>query len=37
MMRLWLAKAGIIVGGRWQVNPIRLREVLVDIAAKPSE
>ncbi|MFC6792972.1 restriction endonuclease [Methylobacterium komagatae] len=28
MMRLWLAKAGVIVGGRWQVNSIRLREVL---------
>jgi site-specific DNA-methyltransferase (cytosine-N4-specific) len=28
MMRLWLAKAGVIVGVRWQVNPIRLREVL---------
>jgi site-specific DNA-methyltransferase (cytosine-N4-specific) len=28
MMRLWLAKAGVIVGSRWQVNTIRLREVL---------
>lgn len=28
MMRLWLAKAGVIVGSRWQVNPIRLRAVL---------
>ncbi len=28
MMRLWLAKAGVIVGKRWQVNPIRLRAVL---------
>lgn len=28
MMRLWLAKAGVIVGARWQVNPIRLRAVL---------
>lgn len=28
MMRLWLAEAGIIVGSRWQVNPIRLRAVL---------
>lgn len=28
MMRLWLAKAGVIVGNRWQVNPIRLRAVL---------
>lgn len=28
MMRLWLAKTGVIVGARWQVNPIRLRAVL---------
>lgn len=28
MMRLWLAQAGVIVGARWQVNPIRLRAVL---------
>lgn len=28
MMRLWLAKSGVIVGSRWQVNPIRLRAVL---------
>jgi hypothetical protein len=28
MMRLWLAKAGVIVGARWQVDPIRLRQVL---------
>lgn len=28
MMRLWLAKAGVIVGSRWLVNPIRLRAVL---------
>jgi site-specific DNA-methyltransferase (cytosine-N4-specific) len=28
MMRLWLAKAGIIMGARWQVNTIRLRAVL---------
>ena len=28
MMRLWLAKAGVIVGARWRVNPIRLRAVL---------
>lgn len=28
MMRLWLAKAEVIVGARWQVNPIRLRAVL---------
>lgn len=34
MMRLWLAKAGVIVGSRWQVNPIRLRAVL---GTDPSE
>jgi site-specific DNA-methyltransferase (cytosine-N4-specific) len=28
MMRLWLAKAGVIVGARWQVNPIRVRQIL---------
>ena len=28
MMRLWLAKAGVIIGNRWQVDPIRLRAVL---------
>jgi site-specific DNA-methyltransferase (cytosine-N4-specific) len=28
IMRLWLAKAGVIVGARWQVNPIRVREIL---------
>lgn len=28
MMRLWLAKSGVIVGNRWQVNPIKLRAVL---------
>lgn len=28
MMRLWLAKAGIFVGSRWQVDDLRLREVL---------
>ena len=28
MMRLWLAKAGVITGTRWQVNPVRLRAVL---------
>lgn len=28
MMRLWLAKAGVITGERWQINSIRLREVL---------
>jgi len=27
-MRLWLAKAGVITGTRWQVNPVRLRAVL---------
>ncbi|HEY8595155.1 MAG TPA: restriction endonuclease [Devosiaceae bacterium] len=34
MMRLWLAKAGVIVGSRWQVNTIRLRAVL---GADPEE
>lgn len=34
MMRLWLAKAGVIAGSRWQVNPIRLRAVL---GTDPSE
>jgi hypothetical protein len=28
MMRLWLAKARVIVGSRWQVNPIRVRAIL---------
>ena len=28
MMRLWLAKAGIFVGKRWQVNSHRVEEVL---------
>jgi len=28
IMRLWLEKAGVIVGSRWQVNTIRLRDVL---------
>ncbi len=28
MMRLWLAKAGVFVGSRWQVDEIRLQEVL---------
>jgi len=28
MMRLWLAKAGIFVGSRWQIDDLRLREVL---------
>ncbi|HEV2472326.1 MAG TPA: hypothetical protein VGS41_06660 [Chthonomonadales bacterium] len=28
MMRLWLAKAGIIIGRRWQVDQIRLQDVL---------
>jgi len=28
MMRLWLEKAGVFVGGRWQVNEIRLKKVL---------
>lgn len=28
MMRLWLEKAGVFVGGRWQVDEIRLKKVL---------
>ncbi len=28
MMRLWLEKAGVFVGSRWQVDDIRLQEVL---------
>jgi len=28
IMRLWLAKAGVFVGERWQVDEIRLQEVL---------
>lgn len=28
IMRLWLAKAGVFVGARWQVDSLRLREVL---------
>ena len=28
MMRLWLAKAGVFVGRRWQVNPLRVEEIL---------
>ena len=28
MMRLWLAKAGVFVGKRWQVNPHRVEEIL---------
>jgi len=28
IMRLWLAKAGVFVGTRWQIDTIRLREVL---------
>lgn len=28
MMRLWLAKAGVVVGARWQVDDLRLQEVL---------
>lgn len=34
MMRLWLAKAGIFVGSRWQTDEIKLREVL---GTDPSE
>jgi site-specific DNA-methyltransferase (cytosine-N4-specific) len=28
MMRLWLAKAGVFVGKRWQIDDLRLRAVL---------
>ena len=28
MMRLWLAKAGIFVGGRWQIDPFRIEDIL---------
>lgn len=28
MMRLWLAKAGVFVGARWQIDNLRLKEVL---------
>jgi site-specific DNA-methyltransferase (cytosine-N4-specific) len=28
MMRLWLAKAGVFVGDRWQIDEARLKEVL---------
>ena len=28
MMRLWLAKAGVFIGSRWQVNERRIEEVL---------
>ena len=28
MIRLWLAKAGVFVGSRWQVDPFRVEEIL---------
>jgi site-specific DNA-methyltransferase (cytosine-N4-specific) len=28
MMRLWLVKAGVVLGARWQIDEIRLQEVL---------
>ena len=28
MMRLWLAKAGVFAGARWQVDPFRVEEIL---------
>jgi site-specific DNA-methyltransferase (cytosine-N4-specific) len=34
MMRLWLAKAGVFVGVRWQIDEIRLQEVL---GTKPAD
>jgi site-specific DNA-methyltransferase (cytosine-N4-specific) len=34
MMRLWLAKAGVFVGSRWQIDPLRLQDIL---GAKPED
>ena len=34
MIRLWLAKAGVFVGSRWQIDDIRLQEIL---GAGPSD
>jgi len=34
IMRLWLAKAGVFVGSRWQIDTMRLQEVL---GANPNE
>lgn len=28
MMRLWLEKAGVFVGGRWQIDPHRVEDIL---------
>ena len=28
MMRLWLARAGVFVGSRWQVDPFRVEDIL---------
>lgn len=28
MMRLWLAKAGVFIGRRWQVDPLRIEDIL---------
>ena len=28
MMRLWLAKAGVFVGARWQINTHRIEDIL---------
>lgn len=28
MMRLWLAKAGVFVGNRWQIDELRLKEII---------
>lgn len=28
MMRLWLAKAGVFVGSRWQIDPYRVEDIL---------
>lgn len=34
MMRLWLAKAGVFVGSRWQIDPHRIEDIL---GLKPDE
>lgn len=34
IMRLWLAKAGVFVGSRWQIDPLRLQHIL---GAKPED
>lgn len=34
IMRLWLAKAGVFVGSRWQIDELRLQEIL---GTKPAD